>query len=112
MRRFAHGVYGISVAAELSGIAVPTLRLYERWGLVTPTRTAGGTRRYSDDDLERVGQISELVGQGVNLAGVARILHLESRNTELEEHNTRLRSALQSNGARLKADQRPGTINA
>ncbi|PQM46781.1 MerR family transcriptional regulator [Mycobacterium talmoniae] len=101
--RSARGVYGISVASELSGIGPQTLRLYERWGLLNPARTDGGTRRYSDDDLERLKRISELVGQGVNLAGIGQILDLEIRNTELEAHNTQLRS----DNARLKADQRP-----
>lgn len=105
--RSTHGVYGISVASELTGIGIQTLRAYERCGLVTPARTNGGTRRYSDDDLDRVKRISELVRQGVNLAGVGQILDLESRNTELTAHNTRLRSA----NARLKADRATGTID-
>lgn len=99
--RSARGVYGISVAAELSGFGPQTLRYYERWGLLTPTRTEGGTRRYSDDDLERLSRIAELVTQGINLAGVVLILELESRNTELEAHNNRL----ESDNAKLKADQ-------
>ena len=97
----ARGVYGISVAAELSGLGQQTLRLYERWGLLTPARTAGGTRRYSDDDLLRLRQITELVDQGVNLAGIARILDLEHRNNALESHNAQL----QSDNAQLKATQ-------
>jgi MerR family transcriptional regulator/heat shock protein HspR len=100
--RSARGVYGISVAAELSGLGPQTLRLYERWGLLTPARTAGGTRRYSDDDLHRLKQITELVDQGVNLAGIARILDLENRNSALESHNAQLRS----DNAQLKATQR------
>lgn len=89
--RSARGVYGISVASELSGIGAQTLRLYERWGLLTPARTNGGTRRYSDDDLERLKRISDLVDQGVNLAGVAQILELEDKNSQLESDNTQLR---------------------
>jgi DNA-binding transcriptional MerR regulator len=85
-------VYGISVASELSGIGAQSLRLYERWGLVSPTRTDGGTRRYSDDDLERLKRISELVEQGVNLAGIAHILELECKNTQLQTRNAKLRS--------------------
>lgn len=88
----ARGVYGISVASELTGIDPQTLRLYERRGLLTPARTEGGTRRYSDDDLDRLQRISDLVGEGVNLAGVAQILHLEHRNSELESDNGHLRS--------------------
>ncbi|BBZ73999.1 MerR family transcriptional regulator [Mycobacterium paraseoulense] len=87
-----HGVYGISVAAELSGIAVQSLRLYERHGLVTPARSDGGTRRYSAHDLARLRRISELVDAGVNLAGVARILDLEDHNASLSAANTDLRS--------------------
>ena len=90
--RSARGVYGISVAAELSGIDPQTLRLYERRGLLTPARTGGGTRRYSDDDLDRLRRISGLVEQGINIAGVAEILLLQRRNSELESENARLRS--------------------
>src|SRR5690349_15424223 len=86
------GVYGISVAAELSGIGEQSLRLYERHGLLTPERSAGGTRRYSADDLVRLRRISELVAAGVNLAGVVRILSLEDRNAALDDRNTTLES--------------------
>jgi MerR family transcriptional regulator/heat shock protein HspR len=88
-----HGVYGISVAAELSGIAVQTLRLYERYGLLTPSRSEGGTRRYSSDDLIRLKRIGELVDAGINLAGIARILDLEDDNATLSERNSDLRSS-------------------
>ena len=87
-----HGVYGISVAAELTGIAVQSLRLYERYGLLTPARSDGGTRRYSAYDLARIKRISELVDAGINLAGVARILDLEDHNATLSAANTDLRS--------------------
>jgi|GEM_PF-612193 DNA-binding transcriptional MerR regulator len=87
-----HGVYGISVAAELSGIAVQSLRLYERHGLLTPARSEGGTRRYSAEDLARLKRISELVDAGINLAGIARILELEDHNATLSAANTDLRS--------------------
>ena len=90
--RAARGVYGISVASELSGFDPQTLRLYERRGLVTPARTDGGTRRYSDDDLERLQRITNLVAQGVNIAGILQILNLEHRNTELESDNGQLKS--------------------
>ncbi len=79
----SQGVYGITVAAELSGIPVQSLRLYERHGLLTPIRSDGGTRRYSADDLARLRRISELVAAGVNLAGIGRILNLEDDNAEL-----------------------------
>jgi MerR family transcriptional regulator/heat shock protein HspR len=83
----SHGVYGISVAAELSGIPVQSLRLYERHGLLTPTRSDGGTRRYSADDLARLRRISELVAAGINLAGIGRILDLEDDNAVLLAEN-------------------------
>ena len=101
--RSARGVYGISVASELSGIGPQTLRLYERWGLLTPSRTAGGTRRYSDDDLDRLARITELVDQGVNLAGVAQILDLETRNSQLKSDY----SQLELLNAKLKAGRKP-----
>jgi MerR family transcriptional regulator, heat shock protein HspR len=99
--RSARGVYGIAVTSELSGVGPQTLRLYERRGLVTPSRTAGGTRRYSDDDLERLRRIAELVGEGVNLAGIAHILDLETRNSQLESDYTQLEVL----NARREADQ-------
>ena len=99
--RSARGVYGISVASELSGIDPQTLRLYERRGLLTPARTDGGTRRYSDDDLDRLQRISELVTQGINIAGIAQILHLERRTDELESDN----SDLKSENARLRSEE-------
>jgi DNA-binding transcriptional MerR regulator len=85
-------VYGISVTSELTGIDPQTLRLYERRGLLTPARTDGGTRRYSDNDLERLQRITNLLAQGVNIAGILQILNLEHRNTELESDNGQLKS--------------------
>ncbi len=79
-------VYAISVAAELSGAAIQSIRLWERHGLLTPTRTPGGTRRYSADDLNRIARITALVGDGVNIAGITRILDLEDVNTALRAH--------------------------
>ena len=101
--RSARGVYGISVASELSGLGLQTLRLYERRGLLNPARTDGGTRRYSDDDLERLQRITQLVGQGVNLAGVAQILELETENSQLKADYT----ALELLNAELKAAGQP-----
>jgi len=77
------GVYGISVAAELSGAPIQSIRLWERGGLLTPARTSGGTRRYSADDLTRIARITTLVAAGVNIAGIIRILDLEDANTAL-----------------------------
>jgi len=82
-----HGVYGISIAAELSGVPVQSLRLYERHGLLSPSRSDGGTRRYSADDLTRLRRISELVDAGVNLAGIGRILTLQDDNAALQAAN-------------------------
>lgn len=85
----ARGVYGISVAAELVGVGVQALRLYEARGLLMPARTAGGTRRYSDRDLERLRRIAVLLDAGLNLAGIAMVL-------ELQDENARLRALLRS----------------
>lgn len=79
------GVYGIAVAAELSGAPLQSLRLWERRGLLSPSRTDGGTRRYSADDLIRIERILTLVATGVNIAGIGRILDLEDDNTALRE---------------------------
>ncbi|MGH3582955.1 MAG: MerR family transcriptional regulator [Mycobacterium sp.] len=81
----------MSVASELSGLDPQTLRLYDQRGLLTPARTGGGTRRYSDDDLSRLRRITSLVGDGVNLAGVAMILALQDSNTRLQDEVTQLR---------------------
>jgi DNA-binding transcriptional MerR regulator len=80
----SRGVYGISVAAELVGSAPQNLRLYEARGLVTPARSAGGTRRYSDNDLNHLRQIGHLLDQGLNLAGVAAVLALQAVNQALQ----------------------------
>ena len=71
-------VYVISVAAELAGCHPQTLRIYERKGLVEPARTGGGSRRYSDQDIADLQRIQELTEQGLNLAGVKRVLELEA----------------------------------
>ena len=76
-------VYAISVAAELTGAAVQNLRVYERRGLVDPARTEGGTRRYSEDDLDRVRRVLTLLEEGLNLAGIALVLRLEDDNARL-----------------------------
>lgn len=71
-------VYVISVAAELAGVHPQTLRNYERSGLLDPTRTAGGSRRFSERDLARLRRIQELTSEGLNLEGVRRVLNLEA----------------------------------
>ena len=77
------GLYAISVAAELTGAGVQNLRVYERRGLVDPTRTEGGTRRYSENDLDRVRRVLVLLDAGLNLAGIALVLELEDDNARL-----------------------------
>ena len=71
-------LYVISVAAELAGVHPQTLRIYERKGLVDPARTGGGSRRYSDADISQLRRIQELTNEGLNLAGVKRVLELEA----------------------------------
>jgi DNA-binding transcriptional MerR regulator len=92
-RRSDRGVYSISVAAELTGIEPHTLRAYERAGLLTPARSDGGVRRYSDDDLVRLQRISALAAAGLNLAGIRHVLDLEAENTALRADFDRLRDA-------------------
>lgn len=78
-------VYVISVAAELAGMHPQTLRIYERKGLLEPSRTAGGSRRYSDADIARLQRIADLAGEGMNLAGIRRVMELEHENAALRE---------------------------
>ncbi|WP_285042050.1 MerR family transcriptional regulator [Plantibacter sp. LMC-P-059a] len=78
-------VYGIAVAAQLAGVPEATLRLFESKGLLTPSRTEGGTRRYSEDDLERLKRVTDLRDDGVNIAGIARVLDLEDANRGLQD---------------------------
>jgi MerR family transcriptional regulator/heat shock protein HspR len=84
-------VYVISVAAELAGVHPQTLRIYERKGLLDPARTAGGSRRYSDQDIALLRQIQELTNEGLNLAGVQRVLALEAENRRLRAELDRTR---------------------
>lgn len=77
-------VYVISVAAELVGVHPQTLRIYERRGLVAPARTTGGSRRYSDADIALLTRIQELTEEGLNLAGVQRVIALERTVAELK----------------------------
>jgi DNA-binding transcriptional MerR regulator len=100
-------LYSISVAAELAELPLPTLRLYEERGLVTPARTRGGTRRYSEADIERIKRIAALVDRGVTLAGVGMVLDLEDDNADLTAHNQTLRSrntALRKDNRRLRQE--------
>ena len=81
------GIYAISVASELVGLDQQSLRLYEQRELLTPKRTKGGTRRYSDNDIERLRRIRDLLAQGLNLAGIAVVLDLQDDNTRLRFHD-------------------------
>ena len=78
-------VYVISVAAELAGVHPQTLRIYERKGLVDPARTVGGSRRYSERDIERLQRIQDLTAAGLNLEGVRRVIELEDENEGLRQ---------------------------
>ncbi len=84
----SRALFVISVAAELSGLHPQTLRIYERRGLLEPTRTGGGSRRYSEDDLDRLRRIQELTDQGLNLAGVKRVLELEAEVERLQRRTS------------------------
>jgi MerR family transcriptional regulator, heat shock protein HspR len=85
-------VYVISVAAELAGMHPQTLRIYERKGLLEPSRTAGGSRRYSDADIARLQRIADLAAEGMNLSGIRRVMELESENARLRRENDELRT--------------------
>lgn len=85
----ARGVYGISVAADLVGMGSQQLRWYETQGLLTPDRTPGGTRRYSDDDLVRLRRIDALLDAGLNTAGIAMVIDLQDEVDDLREELTR-----------------------
>lgn len=90
-RDVERGLFGISVAAELAGVHPQTLRLYEREGLLDPVRTAGGTRRYSPGDIDRLKEIVTLTGSGLNLAGVRLVLELQAETRRLRAEIDRLR---------------------
>lgn len=85
-------VYVISVAAELAGVHPQTLRIYERKGLVAPARTGGGSRRYSDADIDLLRRVQELTEEGLNLAGVKRVMTLERELAKAEAMVIELRT--------------------
>lgn len=87
-------VFAIAIAAELAGMHPQTLRQYDRLGLVSPTRTAGQSRRYSMRDVIQLREIASLTSQGLNLEGIKRIIELENRVTELAGRVRELESAL------------------
>jgi MerR family transcriptional regulator/heat shock protein HspR len=85
----AQAIYVISVAAELAGVHPQTLRIYERKGLLRPERTAGNTRRYSERDIQRLRRIQELTNDGLNLAGVMRVMELELELERVKDQRNR-----------------------
>ena len=94
------GLFSISVAAELAGLHPQTLRIYEREGLLDPARSAGGTRRYSRRDIDRLAEICALTADGLNLAGIRRVLQLQEETRQLQAELARLRELA---GARATA---------
>ncbi len=90
MNDMDRGVYVISVAAELAGVHPQTLRIYERRGLLDPARTGGGSRRYSERDIQRLRRIHELTNAGLNLAGVKAVMELEDEVARLRGQLTQM----------------------
>lgn len=111
MPEYRQAVYVISVAAELAGVHPQTLRIYERKGLVEPNRTSGGSRRYSEADIEILRRIQELTNDGLNLAGVKRVLALEAEihvlRRELEEMTERAADQVESVHRQYRRDLVP-----
>jgi MerR family transcriptional regulator/heat shock protein HspR len=101
------------VAAELAGVHPQTLRIYERRGLLDPARTGGGSRRYSDDDIARLRRIQLLTADGLNLAGVRRVLALEVEiaqlRAELERVSREARDAVDRTHRQYRRDLVPVT---
>ena len=85
------GLYVISVAAELSGLHPQTLRQYDRLGLVSPDRTVGRNRRYSLRDIASLRMVQRLVGEGINHAGIKRIIELERAMANMAVEVAKLR---------------------
>ena len=86
------GIYVISVASQLSGLHPQTLRQYDRLGLVSPNRTVGKNRRYSLLDIVKLRNVQRLVGEGINLAGIARIMELEEAVANMALEVAKLRT--------------------
>ncbi len=103
-------VFVISVAAELAGMHPQTLRIYERKGLIDPARTPGGTRRYSQEDIERLQLIQEMTAEGMNLEGVRRVLALQEENRRLKKKLDRLRDKLEELEEVIELSARPADI--
>jgi MerR family transcriptional regulator, heat shock protein HspR len=101
------GLFGISVAAELAGLHPQTLRIYEREGLLDPARTAGGSRRYSRRDIGRLQEICALTADGLNLAGIRRVLQLQEETRQLQAELARLRELSGERAAPATRSQKP-----
>lgn len=101
------GVYGITAAAELVGSGPQNLRQYEARGLLNPQRTAGGTRRYSENDLSRLRDIASLLEAGLNLAGIEMVFALRSANSELRTEIDKLTALGSPRAARSSTAKRP-----
>lgn len=89
-------LFVISVAAEMAGMHPQTLRIYERKGLITPYRTPGGTRRYSQSDIQRLILIQELTTRGLNLEGVRQVLDLKRQLELMHDEIESLREEVRS----------------
>ena len=105
-----HAVYVISVAAELAGMHPQTLRIYERRGLLTPARTTGGNRRYSDADIARLLRITELASTGMNLEGIRHVMSLEDEVVRLRTEVERLRQGLMHAIAEIESRGRANIV--
>src|SRR5581483_9192516 len=105
------GVYVISVAAELAGVHPQTLRIYERRGLLDPARTGGGSRRYSDRDIEQLKRIQDLTSAGLNLAGVKLVMEMEEElkllRRELDRTRQEAREAVERTHRQYRRDLVP-----
>ncbi len=113
MSRRDRAVFVISVAAELAGMHPQTLRIYERKGLIEPFRTPGGTRRYSQEDIERLSLIQQLTEKGLNLEGVKRVMEmqleierLKGKVEALEDELVRTRSEMREQAQQIHRSYR------
>jgi MerR family transcriptional regulator/heat shock protein HspR len=107
----ARAVYVISVAAELAGVHPQTLRIYERKGLLDPARTGGGSRRYSERDIDRLRRIQDLTTAGLNLEGVRRVMELEDEvdrlHRELDQAKEEALEAIRATHRQYRRDLVP-----
>jgi MerR family transcriptional regulator/heat shock protein HspR len=108
-RRQERAVYIISVAAEIAGVHPQTLRMYERRGLLSPKRTSGNTRRYSERDIERIRMIQELTQrEGISLSGVKLFMRMQLELEEMQRRAERLERELERRARAVRARAEPG----